>query len=149
MRGNLTFGGRCNIHPLQIIPCEMCRDTPRPPEGLPFGIIDPDYARIFTHARVIAWNYGYACVMHGSFTRDLDLLFVPWQDTAKPNHEQILRLIALACNLKFRDGKQDVLESTIEFTDKPHGRKTSTLYFRNVDDRRWVDVSFTPCSIAE
>lgn len=43
-------------------------------------IADPDYARIFTQARILAWQYGYACLAHGSFTRDLDLLLVPWAD---------------------------------------------------------------------
>lgn len=49
-------------------------------EGPAYGIIDPDYARIFTVARLLAWQEGYALAMHGSFTRDLDLLAVPWTD---------------------------------------------------------------------
>ena len=61
-----------------------------------YGIIDPDYARVYTQARIIAWQYGYACVMHGSFTRDLDLLLVPWTEQARDNHDQLLKLIAQA-----------------------------------------------------
>ena len=115
------------------------------PDNSPhYGIIDPDYARVFTQARIIAWQYGYACVMHGSFTRDLDLLLVPWEERARPNHEQLLKLIAQACGLRFRDGYEDIYKSKADFTDKPHGRKACSLFFRGFGDCRWVDVSFMP-----
>ena len=116
------------------------------PPGLSYGIIDPDYARIYTQARIIAWQYGYACSMHGSFTRDLDLLLVPWEDRARPNHEQLLRLIAQSCGLRFRDGQENVLKSTADLTDKPQGRKACSLFFPGFGDCRWVDISFTPCA---
>lgn len=110
-------------------------------------ILDPDYARIFTQARIIAWQYGYACVAHGSYTRDLDLLLVPWTERAGPNHEQLVKLIAGACNLRFRDGKDDVIDSAPDWSDKPHGRRAVSLFFRDFSDRRWVDISVMPCSI--
>jgi len=115
-----------------------------PTVGAAYGIIDPDYARVFTQARVIAWQYGYACVVHGSFTRDLDLLLVPWEDRAGPNHDQLLKLIADACGLRFKDGK-DVMEATPDYTEKPHGRLACSLFFRAPGDRRWVDISIMPC----
>ncbi|MBF8177697.1 hypothetical protein IXC47_08395 [Herminiimonas contaminans] len=38
-------------------------------------------------ARVLAWSEGYAITMHGSFTRDLYLLAVPWADrVCEPEH---------------------------------------------------------------
>lgn len=113
--------------------------------SLAYGIIDPDYARVFTQARIIAWQYGYACVMHGSFTRDLDLLLVPWEDRAFPNYDQLLKLIAQAGELKFRDGK-DILQATVDWSEKPHGRKACSLFFPGFNDRRWVDISVMPCS---
>jgi hypothetical protein len=112
---------------------------------LTYGIVDPDYARVYTQARIIAWQYGYACVMHGSFTRDLDLLLTPWEDRAYDNRVQLLKLIAQACGLRFRDGKESVYESVPDFTQKPHGRTTCSLFFPEPGDRRWVDIGFTPC----
>jgi hypothetical protein len=112
--------------------------------GLPYGIIDPDYARVYTQARIIAWQYGYACVMHGSFTRDLDLLLVPWAGHAGPNHDQLLKLIAQACGLRFRDGEEDIYKSKADWTDKPHGRKACSLFFPQFGDQRWVDISIIP-----
>jgi len=110
-----------------------------------YGIIDPDYARIYTQARIIAWQYGYACVMHGSFTRDLDLLLVPWTDKARGNDEQMLKLIAQACGLRFRDGLDEVYKSKADWDDKPHGRRACSLFFPTFGDRRWVDLSVMPC----
>ena len=112
-------------------------------------ILDPDYARIFTQSRCIAWSYGYTCVAHGSYTRDLDLLLVPWTDSARPNHDQLVKLIAQACDLRFRDGKDDVVESIPDWSEKPHGRKAVSLYFRTPGDRRWVDISIMPCGNVE
>lgn len=111
--------------------------------GQPYGIVDPDYARVYTQARIVAWSYGYACVMHGSFTRDLDLLLVPWTDKAQDNHEQLLRLIAEACDLTFSDG-EDVYKARVDFSEKPWGRKSCSLYFKKLADRRWVDISIVP-----
>jgi hypothetical protein len=63
-----------------------------------YGIIDPDYARIFTMSRVLAWQEGYALLFHGSFTRDLDLIAVPWTAAAcEPEH--LLMRITSACDL--------------------------------------------------
>lgn len=110
-------------------------------------ILDPDYARIFTQARIVAWQYGYACVAHGSYTRDLDLLLVPWEERATPNHDQLVKMIAEAGGLRFRDGKEDIHDSTPDFTEKPHGRRACTLFFPGGSDRRWVDVSIMPCGV--
>jgi len=106
------------------------------PAGAPFGIIDPDYARIFTKARILAWQYGYALVMHGSFTRDLDLLLVPWEDRAGSSSVQpIINMLAEDCSLRIQDGSP---------SDKPHGRKCWTLLLPGFTERRWVDLSVMP-----
>ena len=117
------------------------------PVGQPYGIVDPDYARVFTQARIVARQYGYACVMHGSFTRDLDLLLVPWTEQARDNYDQLMKLIAQSCGLRFADGKEDVVYSTVNFTDKPHGRKSCSLYFPQFNDRRWIDISIVPVAL--
>jgi len=102
------------------------------PEQL-FGVIDPDYARVFTQARIIAWQYGYACLAHGSFTRDLDLLLVPWTDAARTEDVDYFALrIADAAGLKVSQQAPSI---------KPHGRKTWTLLFSGFADTRWVDLS--------
>lgn len=106
-----------------------------------YGIIDPDYARVFTIARCIAWSQGYALVMHGSFTRDLDLLAVPWTERAT-DAEHLVRRIA---------GTLDELDILVKDTtaqsqasERPHGRRSWTLTFKAFGDPRFVDLSVMP-----
>lgn len=98
---------------------------------LPFGIIDPDYGRVYTIARLIAWQEGYALTLHGSFTRDLDLVAVSWTDAAcDPEH--LVRRIEEATKLK-NNGHPPSL--------RPFGRMTWTLIFPEFRDPRFVDLS--------
>jgi len=117
-------------------------DGPRSSEGLgagseasqpaqAFGIIDPDYARIFTQARILAWQYGWACLAHGTFTRDLDLLLVPWTDRAVKDPGGIVHRIADVCGLQVQG----------EPSDKPGGRRAWSLLLPGFSEVRWVDVS--------
>ena len=110
-------------------------------QGQPYGIVDPDYARVYTQARIIAWQYGYSCLMHGSFTRDLDLLLVPWEESSTNNHDQLIKLIADSCDLRFSDGKENPIYSKVDWTNKPHGRKSCSLFFKGHSDRRWIDIA--------
>ena len=104
--------------------------------GAVYGIIDPDYARIYTKARILAWQYGFALVMHGSFTRDLDLLLVPWTEKAiDSDGDRIVRMLADSCEITIQG----------EASTKPHGRRTYTLTFKGFGDPRWVDLSIMPC----
>lgn len=102
--------------------------------GIPYGIIDPDYARIFTIARTLAWSEGYAIAFHGSFTRDLDLVAIPWTDSAcEPEH--LARRIEQAADLKLNGHPP---------TQKPHGRLAFTLLLSTFADPRFVDLSVMP-----
>lgn len=96
-----------------------------------FGIIDPDYGRIFTIARLLAWQEGYSICAQGSFTRDLDLLAVPWTEHARKDGEILVKRIAQAAGLTIHGSP----------SDKPHGRKAWTLLFPTFGDPRFVDLS--------
>ena len=100
-------------------------------------ITDPDYARIFTKARCIAWQQGYALVHHGTTTRDLDLLAVPWSEPACNPKHLVNRIV---------DSCQNVIDyHVIEPAAQPHGRLTWTLVFKEFGDPRWIDLSvFNP-----
>lgn len=114
-------------------------------------ITDPDYARIYTQARIMAWQYGFACVAHGTFTRDLDLVLIPWEERATDSTaEQVIRMLADACDLhpvgtapplKFSD--------PLPFGIKPHGRRSVSLMLPGAKERRWVDLGVMPCRPAE
>ncbi len=111
---------------------------PAPSQSEPvYGIFDPDYARVFTIARCLARTEGYALAMHGSFTRDLDLLAVPWTDHACEADHLVAR-IADACKLKPIGGPP---------SDKPHGRRAWTLLFPEFGDPRFIDLSVMPRAV--
>lgn len=99
-------------------------------------IDDPDYARVYTKARCIAWSYGYACLAHGSLTRDLDLLLVPWVDNISISPENIVKYIAAVCEMRFIG----------EPSNRPQGRRSWSLGFKTALgealDPRWIDISF-------
>lgn len=103
-----------------------------------YGIIDPDYARAYTVIRKLAWEEGYAIGLHGSFTRDLDLIAVPWaggRPVCEPEH--LIRRIVAADILGLREqhGNPGI---------KPHGRKVWTLLFTAFSDPRFIDLSIMP-----
>lgn len=109
-------------------------------------ILDPDYARVFTQARCIAHQYGYAASLHGSYTRDLDILLTPWTASARGNHDQLVKLIAQASNLTISVKN---VQGDLNWTAKPHGRKAITLHFPGFGDRRYVDISVMPTAPSE
>ena len=113
---------------LRIIDEELAAEPQQPVTH--YGIIDPDYARVFTMARCLAWQEGYALAMHGSFTRDLDLIAVPWTDSAC-DHEHLVRRIVQAADLEIHHAAGE----------KPHGRLAYTLMFKGFGDPRFVDLS--------
>lgn len=118
-----------------------CPHEPGTVSAPAYGIIDPDYARVFTIGRCVAWQEGYALVMHGSFTRDLDLIAIPWTDRAT-DAEHLVKRVALALDdlsiLEKGRGKPS------QAMQKPHGRLAWTLTFKAFGDPRFVDLSVMP-----
>lgn len=96
-------------------------------------IVDPDYGRVYSKARCIAWSYGWNLVAQGTGSRDLDLLMVPWTPEAAPA-VGVVRRIADVCDLAIPH----------EPREKPHGRIAWTLMFKEFGDPRWVDLSVMP-----
>lgn len=108
----------------------------------PYGIIDPDYARIFTISRCLAWSEGYALLFHGSFTRDLDLIAVPWTNAACEPRKLVKRVIMDCKNLEYLQKSNP--QETEEGSPKEHGRLAWTLVFKAFGDPRFVDFSVMP-----
>lgn len=102
-------------------------------------IFDPDYARAFTIIRIMAWSYGYSALLHGSFTRDLDVVLVPWTEGATKEPRPLIRLIADRIGWTVQHEGLDT-----EFTIKPHGRKAWSLLAPGISDPRWIDISVMP-----
>ena len=91
------------------------------------------------HAIAAAQNavrqQGYAVVVHGSKVRDLDLVAVPWQETAL-SAQDVAEIIAAAIPGVLHSGP----------TEKPHGRVALSILPRYWFgfDRGYVDLSVMP-----
>lgn len=108
------------------------------PTGQVYGIIDPDYGRIYTMVRKLAWEEGYAIGLHGSFTRDLDLIAVPWEAGRNCKPEKLVARILQATGM--------TIARTGNPGDKPYGRLVWTLLLPEFGDPRFVDLSIMPAT---
>ena len=97
-------------------------------------IYDPDYAKAYSIIRCLAWSYGYAATLHGSFTRDLDIVLIPWTDGTK-DKTSLIKMIEQGTKTKIQHGSP---------SSKPHGREVWTLLFPAFGDPRWIDISVMP-----
>lgn len=76
----------------------------------------------------IARKHGYALALHGSLSRDMDLIAVPWTDTAS-DHKKVLKDICDAVGAGgFTVGEE-----------KPHGR---VGYAIDTGAGGYLDISF-------
>lgn len=100
-------------------PCEMCDgtgvDANEPASRLDEAAIVPSKcddhtASLIERIRGIACDHGWAIAVHGSLKRDIDLIAVPWTDTASSFYD-------LNCAIADRGG---LWRGRME--NKPHGR---------------------------
>lgn len=97
-------------------------------------VIDPDYAAFLTKSRIIAEQEGYAIAIHGSLTRDFDLVAIPWtKDCSKP--------ITLLTRLCFNTAWKMQHETP---THREHGRLVWSLIREEFGDPRFIDFSVMP-----
>lgn len=71
--------------------------------------------------RMAARMHGYAIAVHGSLTRDIDLIAIPWID-APDDRDVLLRSVCGAIA-----GALGTCRPVGAWTDKPHGRLARTL----------------------
>lgn len=115
-------------------------------------LIDPDYARIYTKLRIKGWQYGWAVVLHGSMTRDLDVIMVPWTKECFPQSaDQVIKMLMKDEKLRLSNMQKedDPYKAVIDWTEKPFGRKSTSLHFPGFGDPRWVDISVSPHLLKE
>jgi hypothetical protein len=81
-------------------------------------------------------NQGYAVAVHGSQVKDLDLIAVPWRDTAL-SAQDVAELIAEAIPGFIEKGSPEA---------KPHGRLSFTIRpnWHFGFDHWWIDLAVMP-----
>ena len=112
--------------------------------GIPV-VIDPDYSAFIVRARIIAKQEGYALAIHGSTTRDLDLIAVPWTKEARSPQALTARIdFNTGWRRQRADGTRCEIGERVEPTAKEHGRLVWTFMPEGFADPRFVDFSVIP-----
>lgn len=88
------------------------------------------HAALYPKLREVAYRHGYALALHGSLTKDLDVLAVPWVEHASPEVELVRSLVECAGGF------------LTETTPKPHGRVVYTIVLG--EGGGYVDLSVVP-----
>lgn len=108
----------------------------------------PTYCWMVSHIQEVAKKFGYAIGLHGSMSRDLDLIACPWTDAAAPE-EVLVEAIREAVDGSIRNdpptegNKYDA--TTRNGNELPHGRKAWSIYFSG--HRFYIDLSVMPRKI--
>lgn len=108
------------------------------------------YASYIPALQAIAMRYGYALAVHGSMSRDLDLVAVPWVPKAVAPETLVMALHESMTGYSYTRAhwKKDSRHGK-----KPHGRKAYTLLIANLaydfegmslgcpQRHAWIDLS--------
>lgn len=91
------------------------------------------YASFFGILQNIANEHGYALAVHGSFTRDMDLIAVPWIEEPKPHLDMLREMFKV---IGWSSSDDVPYHGSSE--QKPHGRVAYTIH---TGGGGYVDIS--------
>lgn len=92
------------------------------------------YATYYGIMKTIAEKYGYAIALHGTMTRDLDLIAIPWIDEPKS-------IIDMMHEFNDQIGESRTGRPYTSTENKPHGRVAYTLA---TGGGGYIDLSVMP-----
>jgi len=90
----------------------------------------------YTGLERLAWRHGYALALHGSMSRDLDIVAIPWTDDADGPEKLISSF------RRFVIGKGKVNFTVGKPASKPHGRKAYVIPIGY--EGHYLDLSIMP-----
>lgn len=106
------------------------------------------YAFFFEELKIIAKDFGYNLVLHGSMNRDLDLIAIPWIDEPKDELEMIKAFDMFLRGICYADGHEKI---GYLFSVLPGGRNSYILNLNRggrwnnyTDLQYYIDISVTP-----
>lgn len=129
-------------------------------ENKPIHVKPAMYTLFYENLKVIAREYGYNLVLHGSLNRDMDLIAIPWVD--EPRSEKLLVHAFkkyLTGDIIDRFGGYETEEQDFTFSILPGGRHNYVINLNRCnkqgewvpygDEQYYLDISFTPLSNME
>ncbi len=91
------------------------------------------YAALYPSLVAVARQYGYALAMHGSLTRDFDLIAIPWTEEAVDADTLAGKI------LESLEGRG--VNFVGKIGEKPHGRRVWTIMLEN---HAFIDFGVMP-----
>lgn len=104
--------------------------------GVRYPALPPLAAAYWLILTEVANQHGYALAIHGSMSRDIDLVAVPWTDEAT-DAETLVAAFGEAVG--YGEGWSGTISDSA--TSKPHGRRAWTL---GIGHGAWIDLSVMP-----
>lgn len=109
----------------------------------------PCYAVLYPPLVEIARRHGYALAVHGSMSRDFDLVAVPWEADAGEPLPMIDEMKAAVQGV-YAHPEVDHLLKDGHRTSKPHGRSAWSIHLTTKGaDGPYLDISVMPRVLAE
>lgn len=99
------------------------------------------YQSLVPTIRRVARESGYAIGLHGSMTRDLDLIAAPWTKKAVSSETLALRIEKAVCKYRFIRSYKQLRKVVATYKPKPHGR---IAYVIMTGQRTYIDLSVLP-----
>jgi hypothetical protein len=114
-------------------------------------LLDPSPARAAAYVALypmlvsVARRHGYALAIHGTVTRDFDLIAIPWVETASDALTLIKAIKKATATVIQHEEFERIALKNLKGTPKPHGRKAFSLHFTNHGMYGgYLDVSIMP-----
>lgn len=105
----------------------------------------PTFAWMVPHLTEVARKFGYAIGLHGSMSRDLDLVAIPWVREAAPAETLVEAIRDAVGGFIRNDPETDDNRYHLDTRnpgEKPHGRRAWSIYFSG--HRFYIDLSVMP-----
>lgn len=108
----------------------------------------PVYAVLYAKMAEAARSCGYALAVHGSMSRDLDVVAIPWTEEATSAEVVVKAMAEVAAR---RIGDDPVIGYQLSTAPRPHGRVGFSFPFVLTDGFTpdgYVDVSVMPRAVS-
>lgn len=106
-----------------------------------FGSLVCIYSQILPRIRGAAKDLGYAIGIHGTLTRDLDLLAVPWTDDAAEPMALVKMIAKTVGGFVIGDRTNERGYISDHPTEQPHGRMSWNICWGG---KAFIDLSVMP-----
>jgi hypothetical protein len=106
-----------------------------------FGSLVCIYAQLLPRIRAKGKELGYAIAIHGTMERDLDLVAVPWTESASDPQELLKALADMLGGYVIGDRVEEKGYVSEHPTEQPHGRLSWNICWGG---RAFIDLSIMP-----